>query len=145
MKTRRETKITLEHGYSYVEILIATVLITVSLIPAAEALRGAGNASTIYTDYSVNHYQLMAKMEEVLAARFSDLEAEAASVGSETVATAYSDLPATMNRRVVYLSPYDADNADADNDVFTGTDAGLLWVRVELEDTVQSLEVLTAF
>jgi hypothetical protein len=32
----------------------------------------------------------------------------------------------------------------ADNDPFTGTDAGLLWIRIELEGTGYAIETLTS-
>lgn len=132
-----------QQGSSYVEILVATVLITISLIPASEALRSATTSSSIYADYSAQNYRLLAKMEEVLAKSYSSLATEAASAGGETIPTVFSDAIGTPNRRLVYLSPYDADNADSDNDPFTGTDLNLIWVRVEIEQSVLALESLT--
>lgn len=133
-----------QQGASYIEILVATALIAISLIPASEALRSATASSSIYSDYSVQNYRLLAKMEEVLARSYFSLETEAAAVGSETIPTIFSDAVATPDRRLVYLSPYDADNADADNDPFTGTDPDLIWVRVQIEDSALVLESLTA-
>ena len=53
--------------------------------------------------------------------------------------------PATNNRRLVYLSRYDADNADGNGNFFdAGMDEGLLWVRVEIEGTDQAIESLTS-
>ena len=45
---------------------------------------------------------------------------------------------------LVYLSLYDGDNADADDDPFTGTDADLLWIRVEIDGSVLSLQTVRA-
>lgn len=145
MSTQPAPWITHQQGYSYVEILLATILIAISLIPASEALHTAMAGARVSESYSVQHYHLVAKMEEVLADSYLNLETEATAVGSATVATAYSDAPASTDRRVVFLSAYDADDADGDNDPFTGTDPGILWVRVELEGTVQSFESLTEF
>jgi len=131
-----------QQGVSYIEILIATILITVSLIPASEALRSATASSSVYADYSVQNYRLLAKMEETLAKSFFNLEAEAIAVGNASIPTSFSDPVATPNRRLVYLSPYDADNADSDDDPFTGTDANLIWVRVQIEDSILMLESL---
>ena len=47
-------------------------------------------------------------------------------------------------RLLVYLSLYDGDNADADDNPFTGTDPDLLWIRIDVEDTVHTLETITA-
>ena len=35
----------------------------------------------------------------------------------------------------MYVTGYDGDNLDGDNDPFTGADPGLLWIRVEIENT----------
>ena len=55
---------------------------------------------------------------------------------------AYSDAAGTPDRRRVFLSRYDGDDDPADGDPFTGVDAGLLWIRVEIEGTNLSLERL---
>ena len=47
-------------------------------------------------------------------------------------------------RLVVYLSPYDGDNADADDDPYTGTDPDLLWIGVEIEGSVHQLQTVRA-
>ncbi len=48
----------------------------------------------------------------------------------------------SVDRRLVFIANYDGDNADTDNDPFTGTDPGLLWVRVEIEGSVAALQAL---
>ena len=54
----------------------------------------------------------------------------------------YSDAAGTESRRLVFLARYDGDDGDGDKDPFTGTDAGLLWVRVTIEDSPRSLETV---
>ena len=88
---------------------------------------------------TVNHYRLLSKLEEVLAEPFSTVFAQAAG---PTVATVYSDLAGSVDRRVVFIASYDGDNADADNDPFTGPDPDLLWVRVEIEGSAAALQAL---
>jgi len=83
-------------------------------------------------------------MEELLAEPFSALEAAAVAAGAPTVETSYSEPAGPPGRLIVYLSLYDGDNADADDDPFTGTDPGLLWIRVEAEDTVHELQTVRA-
>ena len=144
MSLRARIKPQRQAGYSYVEILIATILITVSMVPIMDALRNASVGAGIYESYSAQHYSLLAKMEEVLAEPYGSLDAEAAAVGSSTTQTAYSDPVSTPDRCLVYLAAYDIDNADGDNEPFlTGTDPGVLWVRVEIEGTALSTESLT--
>lgn len=144
MKTLVQITPQRQAGYSYVEVLIAAVLIAISLVPAADALRTATVGAEIYEEYSAQHYSLLAKMEEVLAEPYGSLDAEAVAVGNKTAPTAYSDPVSTPDRRLVYLAAYDIDNADGDDEPFlTGTDPGVVWVRVEIEGTVLSLESLT--
>jgi hypothetical protein len=133
-------------GLTYVEVLIATALITITLVPAIDALKPATLGMSIHEEHTVRHYELTAILEEVLANPFSELDAEAVAINDQTVASInYSDPVAQANRRLVYLSRYDADNADGNGDFFdAGMDAGLLWVRVEIEGTDQAIESLTS-
>ena len=129
-------------GFSYVEVLIATVLISVSLVPAMEALRTGLIGSGIHVDAVELHYHLQAKLEELLAEPTASLDAAALEAGSETALSSYTEPSSTNRRRLVYLSRYDGDNADSDDNPFTGVDPGLLWLRVEIENTAMSVESL---
>jgi hypothetical protein len=64
------------------------------------------------------------------------------------IATTYSDSVTLVDGRVltrqVYLSRYDGDNADGNSNVFDGTDEGLIWVRVEIDESGLGLERLTS-
>ncbi len=131
-----------ESGFSYAEVLVATLLLAVSLVPALEALQTGILASSIDESLTRLHYHLTSKMEEVLAESFPALEAAEAAAGGAP--TSYSDAVASPDRRLVFLSPYDGDNADADDDPSTGTDDGLLLVRVEIEASAHAVESLTA-
>ena len=131
-------------GFSYIEILVATVLIAIALVPALEALQVGILGAEVHRDAAEERYHVAGKMEEMLAESFGQLDAAAAVAGSPSVVTSYSEVPGTHRRRLVYLSRYDGDNADSDDDPFTGTDDDLIWVRVEIESTAQSLESLTA-
>jgi len=132
-----------ESGFSYIELLVTTVFIALMLMPALETLQTGVQGAGLHESRVIAQYQLMAIMEEVLAEPFQDLENAAQAAGGATILTSYSDAPATPNRRLVFLSRYDGDNADGNNDPFTGTDDGLLWVRVEIEDSEYALETLT--
>jgi hypothetical protein len=133
-------------GLTYVEVLIATALITITLVPAIEALKPATLGMSIHETQTVQHYELTAMLEEVLARPFTELDDEAVAISNPTVPSAvYSDPAGQANRRLVYLSRYDADNADGNSDFFdAGMDEGLLWLRVELEGTSQAIEGLTS-
>ena len=131
-------------GFGYVEVLIATLLITLSLIPAMEALQTGITGSDIYINSIVNRYRLTSRLETVLAEPFSALDNAATAAGNYTVESSYSDPVATDERILVYLSNYDADNVDADNNPFTGVDADLIWIRVLIENSNDQLESLSS-
>lgn len=132
-------------GFTFVEVLVAIVLITVALIPTIDALQPATLGSGIHRSHTAQHYHLTAKLEELLAEPFGTLDDEALAINDPTVAsTFYSDATTEPARRLVYLSRYDADNADGDSDFFTGKDAGLVWLRIEIAGTRQAIEGLTS-
>lgn len=121
-------------GFSYVEVLIATVLMALALIPALESLELGVRGSGVHRNELVRHQRMMAKLEEVLAEPFAALEAEALAAGGG--ASAYSDAVGAEDRRLVTLTAFDADGD-------TQPDAGILRVRVAIEATPHILETLT--
>ena len=133
-------------GFSYVEVLIAVVLIVVALVPALDALIPGVAGSGIHETLAEDHYLLTGRLEQVMVEPYGQLNSAAVAAGSPTTPTMYSDLFTYPNGRQitrnVFLSRYDADNADADNDPFTGTDDGLLWVRVAIAGTGMVIESL---
>ncbi|NKB35817.1 MAG: hypothetical protein GKR93_01425 [Gammaproteobacteria bacterium] len=137
-----------EQGFSYAEVLVASALVAITLVPAMQALQPGIQASGIQQQLAEDRYQSYALMEQVLAEPFSALQSAAAAAGSETVSSSYSDSVTYSNGRVlnrlVFLSAYDADNSDADNDPFTGTESDLIWIKVEIEGSPHALESLSA-
>lgn len=131
-------------GFSYTEVLVATFLIAVILAPALESLHSGIQGSAVHAARVVDYQRLTGKLEEVLARPFSELAQAADSAGGPTVVIAgYSDVAGTASRRLVYLARYDGDNADHDDNPFTGTDQGLLWLQVQLEGTAEAVQTLT--
>lgn len=149
-----------QRGLSYIEVIIATALIAIALVPMLEALQTGIQGANVHQSLTTDHYQLKAKMEEVLAEPFASLLNAAAAAGNKTVVSSYSDSAGVSQRRLVYLSFYDAadsdgdtnpftlldPNTDADNNPYTGSDVviDLLWIRVEIENSVQAFESLTS-
>ena len=135
-------------GFSYVEVLIAVVLIVVTLVPAMDALLPGVAGSGIHESLAEDHYQLTGRLEQVLVEPYGQLNSAAVAAGSPTTPTTYSDLFTYPNGRQisrnVFIARYDADNADADDDPFTGTDDGLLWVRIAIAGTGSSIESLVS-
>ena len=130
-------------GFTYLEILIAVVLITASLVPAMESLSRSTRGLSVIEQQAAEHNALRSAMERLLAEPFNLLNDAAVAAGGPTILTSYSDDAGTENRALVYLSWYDGDNADSDDDGFTGTDANLLWLKVAIESSSYSLESLS--
>ena len=144
MKTLMLCRLQSTGGFSYVEVLVALILIALTLVPAISAVFGGIEGGGIHAQRAEDHYRITGMMEEVLARPFDELQAEADAVGGPgTIVAVYSDAAGTEGRRLVYLARYDGDNADADDDPFTGVDDGLLWVRVQIENTLDGMETLT--
>lgn len=137
MKTRQS-------GLSYTEVLVATLLIVIMLVPAIEAMQSGIRSGEVHAELARNQYRMISKMEQTLAQSFSELLVQADLVANPTVLipAPYSDTPGTAFRRLVFLSRYDGDDADGDSDPFTGTDTGLLWLRVSMENSRHSLQTV---
>ncbi len=124
-----------QSGISYLEVLVATLVVALTLVPALEALEVGVRGSGIYEQEARLHLHAFAKLEEVLAEPFSALALESAAAGGGP--TSYSDAAGSPDRRLVFLSGYDADGSPGD-------DPGILHVRVEVEATSHVLETLTS-
>jgi hypothetical protein len=131
-------------GLTYLEVMISTVLIVITLVPALDALSSGILGSRLHREQVSNQSRLTEKMEQTLATPFAELLTQADAIADPNILipAPYSDASGTDFRRLVYIAHYDGDNADADNDVFTGTEAGLLWVKVVVEGTPLSVETL---
>jgi type II secretory pathway pseudopilin PulG len=131
-------------GFSYIEVMVATVLIVIMLVPAMESMQSGIQGSGIHTQLAQNQYRMISKMEQTLALPFTELLEQADLVADPNVLipAPFSDTASTASRRLVFLARYDGDDADADKDPFTDTDAGLLWLRVTIENGPRSLETV---
>ncbi len=127
-----------ESGLSYVEVLIATFLVAIALVPALDAMHSGIAGAGVHTELARNHYRLSEKVEELFAQPYFELAAEAATAGgSNNLVDAYSDAAGTADRRMVYLAFYDGHTRG-----FVGSDTGLLWIRVAIEGGPQSVQTL---
>ena len=128
-------------GAFYVEVLVAVAVLAVALVPAGNAIYNGLRANEALADATQQHYRLVSRMEQMMAEPFAALDAAGLAAGGPAAATTYSDPPGP-ERRLVFVARYDADNADADGDPFTGVEPDILWVRVEIEGTNRALESL---
>ncbi|MDH4072170.1 MAG: type II secretion system GspH family protein [Gammaproteobacteria bacterium] len=131
-------------GITYVEALLAVVILGVALVPALETLNTAFRGATVGESVMQAQQKLVTRLENVRAQPFASLDAAALAAGSQTAPSSYSDPGGSANRVLVFLSRYDGDNADGNGNPFDGTDAGLLWVRVAIENTPYELTTLVA-
>jgi type II secretory pathway component PulJ len=133
-----------QQGLSYLEVMIATLLITVSLVPAMDALYSGLRGSDQANAALLRATALQQRMETLLAADFRQLGTLADTAADPTLAQPdpWSDPAGSQPRILVYLSRYDGDNADGDNNPFTGTETDLLWIRVADEQGLTALETI---
>lgn len=130
-----------QHGLSYIEVMVATLLLTIALVPMMDALQPGLQGAQIHRQQAETHFALSGKLEQVLAQSFDDLDAAATTAGGYQIATSYSDLAAAVPHQV-FIWRYDVDDADNDGDVFTGGEADMLWIRVATADSLHALETL---
>jgi type II secretory pathway pseudopilin PulG len=131
-------------GFTYVEMVIAVLLLSLALIPALNAIRTNIAATREQQSLISAGYALSSKMEYLLAQPFGNLAGAAIAAGGPANPTTYTDPAGTPSRVFVFLASYDADNEDGDNDTLTGGDPGILWVRVALADGALAMESLTS-
>ena len=122
-----------------VEVLATVALLALAMGPALLALQSALQTADADLNATANDYRVLELMEQIAAAPFESAATAAAGVATPS---SYSDPVGTPDRRIAYIAEYDIDNADADNDPFTGTESDMLWVRVEIAGTVHALETL---
>lgn len=134
-------------GFTYIEVLVATILIALALVPAIDSLSSGLQGSRIHETHAMDFNHLTAKLEDVLAKPYSSLEAAAIAAGGKGTPSSYTDTITTADgrslTREVFLAAYDGDNVD-DSDPFTGGDPGLIWVQVRLAGTAHSVESLAS-
>ena len=143
MSRIRMPKAGCEAGLSYIEVLVATLLIAIALVPMMEALGPGLQGAQIHRDRADVHYALTGKLEEVLAQSFDDLDAAATAAGDYKIPTSYSDAGAAVPHEV-FIWRYDVDNVDFDNDEFTGGEDDILWVRIATTDSLTDLQTLVS-
>lgn len=124
-------------GISYVETIVALLIIAVALVPALEALRPGLAGAASQRAYTVSQQRLKARLEEVLANDFPTLDTAAMAAGNNATATvpAYSDASGTPDRLLATIYRYDGAGQ-------TATDSGLLRIKVAIEGSALALETL---
>lgn len=145
-QNRHNHEISKSAGFTYIEVIIAVAVLAVCLAPAMEALRSSTALLGIQATMSIDNYALLSKTEDVLKENFTNLDLAAAAAGSPTTPTSYSDVFTTTDGRQltrnVYIWSMDGDNADLDSNIFTGTDPGILYIKVAIANTALLYETI---
>lgn len=144
MSGRPGTLAKAQAGVSYAETLLAVIVLGLALAPALEMLDTAFRGAAVGETVLRWEQRLATRLETVRAEPFASLDAAAQAAGSPTAPSSYSEASGTADRLLVFLSRYDGDNADGNGNPFDGTDAGLLWVRVAIENSPYELTTLVA-
>jgi prepilin-type N-terminal cleavage/methylation domain-containing protein len=154
-----------QQGFSYVEVLVAMFILAIAIVPAMEAIQSGIQGAGIHESLTRQHYAVIKCMEEVQAKSYGDLLNAAQTAGNATTASNSFDTECKQTEQVlVFLALYDADDTvpidlsnpdidgnpftfvdsdiDSDGDIYTGDTSNLLWLRVELENSVLKLETL---
>ncbi len=138
-------------GFSFIEVLVAIVLMAITIIPAMEAIQTGLKGNELHVSVTSQYYALQSRMENMLAEDYDDLLTGAQTAGSNSVATSFSDASGSTDRIIVYLALYDADadpfviadpNTDGDSDVYTGDTSDMMWINVVLENSAYAFETL---
>ncbi len=132
-----------QRGFSYIEILLSVVLLTVLLVPALQALQ-TGVAGGQNSSLAARQLTLRDKMEQMLATPFADLYAKTYLEGNATSASAsLSDPAGAPGRRMVVLYRYSYDPITFSG-AWSSNDTGLVFVSVyyEAEGSTNGLNTL---
>jgi len=132
-------------GLSYIEVLIAVVIIAVCLAPATDALRDGVRSAGAQLAYTKNQQRLKSCFEVVLAKGFATLD---------TAAQANLGIPAAPVP-AISLDPSCANDPDPlhpdpllmilyryNGSAKTDEDTGLLWIKVAIEGSNLQLDTL---
>ncbi len=115
-----------ESGFSYVEILLAMVLLLILLVPAMDALSSGLMGSVV--PQAEREARLREKMEEVLSRPYSELRAATYVAGGNSdtaIKTAYADASGATNRRLVIFY-----RCNTTTHALSSADTGLIRVKV---------------
>ncbi len=129
-------------GYSYVEVLVAAIILAGALVPASGALRDVLHASTLSRELLALQYEAFGAFEMLQTAPFGQLDGQAQATGGTTPSTLYSEPASTPNRMLVWVAPHDLDNADGDGNALTGVDDGVVRLWLEMEGTTIRYETV---
>lgn len=127
-----------QQGLTYLEVLLAMLLVAAIAVPLGDALYNSTVATEVTLAARNQLTEVRGEFETALARSYSDLltQARTAPGGARSVTTAGG------HTVVIEVLLYDIDNADADNNTQTGTDDDILLVRASVPGSVVELQTL---
>lgn len=116
-------------GFSYIEVVLAVLLLGVCVVPAVEAVRNGIAAPQIAQEGSKALLCVKSHMEKVLAEPYQNLLNASGTL--EAASAAYSLVAdSACAARNVYIARYNPDTAP----YFVANDTGLLYITVSSPD-----------
>jgi hypothetical protein len=116
-------------GFSYVEVVLATLLLAVCIVPATNALRNGAAAPQIVASQTKAMLCIKSQMEKVVAEPYHNLVLASGTLATPSATyslAADSQCPA----RNIYIARYNPDGFP----VFPASDTGLLYINASVPD-----------
>ncbi|MEC5217196.1 hypothetical protein RCH09_002153 [Actimicrobium sp. GrIS 1.19] len=116
-------------GFSYVEVVLATVLLAVCIVPATNALRNGASAPQIVATQGHAMLCIKNQMEKVIAEPYHNLVLASGTLATPSATyslAADSQCPA----RNIYIAKYNPDGFPN----FPNADTGLLYINASVPD-----------
>lgn len=128
-----------QQGSSYVEVIVAALLLAICLAPAIDSVTNAvREGGTPLRTTRSDILCVKSHLESVMADPYSVLLGASLAAGSLSVASSYSLAATTACPALqVYLAPYDADQL-----AYPNIDTGLLLIKVTSLDNTVALSTL---
>lgn len=128
-------------GINYVEVMLATLLLAVCLLPALNSVSNAISSNGVSPGMTrTTILCVKSRLEIVSADPYSALLNAATAAGSIATASAYSvGAIAPCPALQVYLARFDADNPSSP---YPGSDTGLILIKITAPDNAFVLSTL---
>lgn len=137
----RHQQITVQTGFTLIEVLIAALIVAAFLVPAVQAL---ATINLVGSDSQANAHRNKALESRINVIRALPFDSLSAVAGNASTPGPLSDPPAAKPRILVYVSKFDGDATGQPVTFFdiNNVDSNLLWLKVAYADTGHSMATL---